>query len=179
MLDEPNALDAPGAAAQPHLTSDSTAVRRSLRQPDAFDVASTSKRAVARLLSGWYAERQRLNGERIRRRQTTRGDKLVVDLVRMAGVSFAVGTAVVGATIAYSAWGLVAALAVGGAGLVVMLAVASGVTLLTRALFDRSERLRSESVARLEAAIRRLDVRIDQAFRVHGLVHHNRTRSSF
>ena len=179
MPDELNSTDAPGPAVSPDPASDSTRGRRSLSRIDAFDMANASKAAVERALPGWYAERQRLNTVRVRHPETARGDRLVVTLVRAAGVSIAAGLAIVAAVIASSAFGTLAGFALGAAALVVGLAAVSGASLATRALLDRSERKRKKTVAALERSIELLDERIGQAFRYHGLVRHARTRRSF
>jgi hypothetical protein len=179
MLDELNEIDVQGAAARPQPNPDVTSAPRSLDHGEAFDVASETRAAVERALPSWRAERKRLNEDRIRRRETRRGDRLVVGFVRAAGVIAAVAVAATLAAVAYSAAGWIADIAVGLVGLTAALAAASGGALLTQALFDRSDRARREAIARLEHAIRVLDQRISQAFLYHGLVGHTRSRTSF
>jgi hypothetical protein len=146
---------------------------------EAFDMASATKAEVEVALPSWHAKRQRLTIARIHQRETSQGDKLFVTLLRGAGVSLAVGLAILAGIYAYSTVGPVLGFIAGAGGLVVGLAVVSGAVVLTRGSLARQETARQATVARLDLGIRQLDERISRAFLQHCLVPHTRTRSSY
>jgi predicted small integral membrane protein len=171
MLNELKVFEAVGAAHHPRPAADPANVPRSLSLTDPFDMASATKAEVARALPAWHSERQRLNRERVGRRDTTDGDRLAVAVMRVAGVIFAVAVAGVAVWVAGAVAGVV--------GLGIALAATFGAAAWTRTLLDRSERTRREAVTQLDLAIRLLDERIGEAFRHHALIPHTRTRVSF
>jgi hypothetical protein len=157
--------------------SESSAVVRpiegdpALDQPilEAYRVARESaEREVPRMC----AERNRLIRARAQHHDTTGGDTLVVDTVRVLGVAAALVTGVVLGLFANSAGGAIAGVAACLAGWAVTAAGASAAVRYTRRLLTKQARERLRIVGALTRSIRRLDKRIARARLEFGLSGH-------
>jgi hypothetical protein len=131
-----------------------------------------AKAAMKRKLPQLCAERDRLIRVRSRHPETTGGDALVVDFVRMFGVALALVAGVVVGYAGNSAGGIVAGVAACLIAWVVAAAGASAGVRYTRKLLTRQERERRRAVGKMTRAIRRIDKRIAQARLDFGLTGH-------
>jgi hypothetical protein len=136
---------------------------------ESHDIARES---AERELPHWCTERNRLIRARTRYYDTTGGNALVVDVVRLLGVGLALVTGVLIGLLTNSVVGVVGGVVACLAGWAVAAAGASAGVRYTRRLLTRQERERRRLVGTLTRSIRRLDKRIAQARLDFGLSGH-------